>query len=141
MPAQTVSLSNGQTLTVHPVPPFAMTAIARSLPANTPEAQAARERLMQEAAWLMALPGVSVPQDWAFPRGLSYAGIQSREGDEGRLLDYIEYGLLLTPADIQSVQVAMYGTALTEDDIGAAEDTFPADGGRDTALPDPVAAG
>lgn len=148
MGAQTVTLSTGQSVAVQPVPPFALAEIERrytpayaTAATEDPAARASREKLAREVAWLMALPDVAVPDDWQFPRALRYAGVEPREGDEGRLLDYIEYGLLVTPGDIQAVQAVMYGSALTEDDIGAAETTFPADGGRETPFTYPGGAG
>jgi len=132
-----ILLSNGQMLIVTPVPPFALAEINRRypVPANlsATDAQAAlaeREKLAREVAWLLALPVVDVPIDWTFPRGLVYAGIQPREGESGRLLDYIEYGLLVTPADIAAVQAVMYGADVTEPEVTAAEATFQPDGGR-----------
>jgi len=145
--SESVTLCNGQILTVQPVPPFALAEIERRYtPASAtaasedPAARLAREQITREVAWLLALPDVTVPADWQFPRALRYAGIEPREGEEGRLLDYIEYGLLLTPADIQAVQAVMYGD-VTEDEIGAAEATFPVDGRRDAPFAYPGAAG
>jgi hypothetical protein len=144
----TVTLSTGQSLAVQPVPPFALAEIERryaaphdTLASEDPAARASREKLTREVAWLLALPDVVTPEDWQFPRALRYAGIEPRDGDEGRLLDYIEYALLVTPGDIQAVQAVMYGAALTEDDIGAAEAVFPADCGRTPPFTYPGAAG
>jgi hypothetical protein len=139
-----VTFSNGRTEEVQPVPPLAISVIGAQhpIPENldadeTQAAMAARERLINEAAWLMALGHVEVPEDWQFPRGLTYAGIKPREGDEGRVLDYIEYGLLATTEDLEKVQVAMYGDALTEAEVDAAAAIFPGDGGRPAAAADP----
>lgn len=127
-----ITLSTGMVIDVRPVPPFALAEIERhyTFPVlegtELAQAQAARERMTREAAWLMALPDVTVPDDWQFPRGLRYAGIQPREGDDGLLLDYIEFGVLIAPSDIQAVQAVMYSSDLTEEEIGAAEATFPA---------------
>jgi len=146
--APSVTLSTGQTVQVSPVPPFALAEIERRYtPAFTGDAveeraaQASREKLVREVAWLMALPDVVAPDDWQFPRGLRYAGIAPREGDEGRILDYIEYGLLTTPGDIQAVQAVMYGADVTESDVHAAEAAFPVDSGRTPPFIYPVAAG
>ncbi len=122
-----VTLSNGQTIEVYPVPPFALTNVEARYPATTPEGIALRERMIRETAWLLALPDVKVPADWQCPRALQHAGIEPRQGETGRMLDYIEYGLLLTADDIRAVQAAMYGGALTEEEIGAAEDSFRSD--------------
>lgn len=131
-----VRFSNGEALHVYPVPPFVFTAIEAAHPLPdppTPGAMVDRECLLREAAWLMALPEVRVPEAWEFPRALTYAGLAPRVGDEGRLLDYIEYELLATAEDVRAVQLAMYGGALTEAEIGTAEAAFPGDGGRATA--------
>ncbi len=141
-----VQLSSGQVIEVQAVPPFVFTAIeaAHPLPhgkvphAEMQAALLAREQLQRETAWLIALPDVEVPEGWAFPRALGHAGIQPRAGEHGRLLDYIEYGLLATPEDVRAVQTAMYGGALTEEEIGAAEATFPGDGGREEPLTYPL---
>lgn len=134
-----VTLSNGQTLAVESVPPFALGEVSRRIPASAPEAEEARAALAREVAWLMALPTLSVPEEWKFPRGLIHAGIQPRDGENGRILDYIEYELLRTHQDIADVQSAMYGTAITEEEISAAEATFQPDGGRESAAPDTAA--
>jgi hypothetical protein len=140
-----VTLSTGQEIEVLPVPPFALAAIdtAHPVPENlSPEeartALATRERIASEAAWLLALPDIEVPESWEFPRGLRYAGLQPREGQEGRLLDYIEYALLATHEDAEQVQRVMYGAALMEEEIAAAEATFRPDGGRETPADDPA---
>lgn len=129
-----ITLSNGKTIEVQPVPPLALNVITARHPlpvdadeAETQSAMQARERLLNEAAWLLALENVEVPDDWSFPTGLLHAGVEPRTGDHGPLLDYIEYGLLATTADVQRVQAAMYGEALTEAEVVAAEATFPAD--------------
>ena len=135
-----IALSNGEKVDVHPVPPFAMANIeaSNSIPANLDgdaleAAIHSREMLMRDAAWLLALPDVVVPEGWEFPAPLRFAGVYPRENEMyGLKLDYIEYGLLLTPADVEAVQRVMFGAALTEDEIGAAEETFPTDGGRTT---------
>lgn len=126
-----VTLSNGMTVKVKTVPPFAMAAIEAALPPMDEMAgrAATRARLSREAAWLLALPDVEVPEDWNFPPGLSYAGVDPREGEEGRKLDYIEFALLAQAQDIENVQQVMYGE-LTEDEVSAAEDMFPRDGGQ-----------
>ena len=117
-----IILTNGIQIEVQPVPPFALAEIQRRHP-DQPQ-------LAREAAWLMALPTITVPEDWQFPRGLQYAGVEPRPGNEGRLLDYIEYGLLIMSNDIQSVQSIMYGGDLTEEEISAAEEMFPVDRGQ-----------
>jgi hypothetical protein len=134
-----VKLTNGIVITVEPVPPFALNAVERRFVAlvsgDSPESNAARasmEQMIKEAAWLMAIKDVVVPDDWTFPRGLRYAGVQPREGEDGRLLDYIEYGLLLTASDVQAVQAVMYDASLTGDELSDAEETFPANSGRET---------
>ncbi|HOU13466.1 MAG TPA: hypothetical protein PKZ84_10135 [Anaerolineae bacterium] len=132
-----VTLSNGRTVEVYPVPPFALTNVEARYPGVTPEAVTLRERMIRETAWLLALPDVSIPEGWQCPRALQHAGIEPRQGETGRILDYIEYGLLLTADDIRAVQVAMYGGALTEDEIGAAEATFRLDRGHTTTTADP----
>lgn len=132
-----VTLSNGQTVEVYPVPPFALTNVEARYPGGTPEAVALRERMIRETAWLLALPDVSIPEGWQCPRALQHAGIEPRQGTTGRILDYIEYGLLLTADDIRAVQAAMYGGALTEDEIGAAEATFRLDRRHTTTTADP----
>jgi hypothetical protein len=141
----TLTLSNGIVVEVQSVPPFALAEIERRFSsieglegAELKQAQDARARLAREAAWLMALPDVTVPENWEFPRGLRYAGIQAREGEAGELLDYIEYGLLCTPQDIQDVQRVMYGADLTEEDISTAEATFQPDGGSPAAAAYPT---
>jgi hypothetical protein len=139
-----ITLSNGQEVEVQPVPPLALSVIGERNPVpenldaeQTQAAMDARERLVNEAAWLIAFSGISVPVDWEFPRGLRYAGVEPREGDEGQLLDYIEYGLLVTTEDLKKVQEAMYGDALTEAEVDAAEAIFPNHGGQPTAAEDP----
>ncbi len=135
----TVKLTSGIVVKVLPVPPFALAEVERHfvfadrLEGEEAEAaQSARALMVREAAWLMALPDVEVPEDWVFPRGLRYAGVQPREGEEGRLLDYIEYGLLLTSGDVQAVQATMYESSLTGEELGIAEATFQTDSGRET---------
>jgi hypothetical protein len=130
---QTVTLCSGETVVVYPVPPFALTNVEIANRAKLPDE---RECIVRETAWLLALPDVVAPEDWRFPRALQHAGIDPRSGDVGRLLDYIEYGLLVTSSDVRAVQNAMYG-ALTEDEIGAAEAAFRRDGGGPGADADP----
>ena len=139
-----VTLSTGQTVTVHPVPPFALTAVEARLPidadaaAETVQQQMLdRERSLREAAFLIALEGITVPEDWQFPKGLLYADVQPRASEDGRLLDYIEYGLLQTPQDIERVQDVMYGSAVTTAEVEAAEAMFCPDRGREAAAEDP----
>ncbi len=141
-----VELSHGP-VEVQPVPPFLYANIeaAHPIPAQLdPEAAAqalaARERLQRETAWLVALAAVTPPAGWRFPAALAYAGLQPREGEAGRKLDYIEYALLATAEDVQRVQAVMYGGALTEAEIGAAEAAFPGDGRRAAAAEYPTRA-
>lgn len=122
-----VTLSNGQTLTVQPVPPFVLTDAQHAL---SHLEKTENERALRGVALLCALPEISVPDDWKFPRGLTYAGIAPRAGEDGRALDYIEYGLLTTGEDLSAVQAVMYGADLTEPEVAAAEATFRADGGQ-----------
>ena len=131
------------TVNVHPVPPFALASIGARLsvdtdadPATIQEQMADRETVLQEAAFLIALE-VTVPEDWQFPKGLQHAGIQPRVDEDGRLLDYIEYGLLQTPQDIEQVQTVMYGSTLTEAEVEAAEAMFRSDGRREAVTEDP----
>jgi len=122
-----VTLSSGQTLTVKPVPPFVLTDAHHALSTLS---DSEKDRALRGVALLCALPEIKVPDDWKFPRGLTYAGAVPRAGVDGRLLDYIEYGLLVTPADIAAVQAVMYGADVTEPEVTAAEATFQPDGGR-----------
>jgi hypothetical protein len=138
-----VTLSTGQEIEVLPVPPFALAAVKAAHPpptnlepAELAEALATQERLTREVSWLIALPDVEVPEDWEFPRGLRYAGIHPREGEEGRRLDYIEYRLLITHEDLVQVREVMYGAVLSEEEIAAAEATFRPDGGREAPAGD-----
>lgn len=131
---KTVELSSGVIVVVYPVPPFALTSVETL---HCDKGHAERERLVRETAWLLALPNVTPPADWQFPRALEHAGIEPRAGAHGRLLDYIEYGLLATPADVRLVQHAMYG-ALAEGEIGAAEAAFRPNGGGAESTTDPV---
>lgn len=123
-----VLLSNNCSVEVLPVPPFALAVVASRFPGDDAATIATREQTQRETAWLIALPGLTVPDDWQFPDGLRYAGVEPRAGGAGRLLDYIEYGLLQTNNDILSVQTVMYAETVTEDEIGAAEAVFPDNG-------------
>lgn len=123
-----VLLSGDRSVDVYVVPPFALTAVAARFPGDDAATIATREQTQRETAWLIAMPGLTVPDDWQFPDGLRYAGVEPRKGDRGRLLDYIEYGLLQTNNDILSVQAVMYAETVTEDEIGAAEAVFPDNG-------------
>lgn len=123
-----VLLSGDRSVDVYVVPPFALTAVAARFPGDDAATVATREQMQRETAWLIAMPGLTVPDDWQFPDGLRYAGVEPRAGGAGRLLDYIEYGLLQTNNDILSVQTVMYAETVTEDEIGAAEAVFPDNG-------------
>jgi hypothetical protein len=124
-----VTFSNGRIENVYPVPPFALAIVAAMFPADgDPATIAAREQKQRETAWLIGFQGLAVPEDWQFPEGLRYAGIEPRAGEQGRLLDYIEYGLLLRDADIAKTQAVMYGETVTEEEITAAEAVFPGNG-------------
>lgn len=118
-----VKLQSGRIIDVHPVPPFAMAELERRHGKDEDYAG-----IVREVAWLIALDGLQVPDDWQFPRGLLYAGIAPRDEAEGRFLDYVEYGLLTTPADIDAVQAVMYGE-LGQAEVDAAEATFQPAGG------------
>jgi len=127
-----VGLSCGEKITVYPVPPFVFSNIEATHPlpqgvdsAELARAAVLRDQLIQDTAFLLALKDISVPADWKFPEVLQYANLHPREGEAGRKLDYIEYELLLTPEDVTQVTAAMYGGALTEAEIGAAEAVFP----------------
>lgn len=125
-----VKLSTGIEVEVQPVPPLALTNVAALLPLRGLDettynaVQAARKRSVQDTAWLLAFPGLRAPDSWQFPLALQHVGLQPREGDTGRLLDYIEYGLLLNNDDIQRVQAVMHDGALTEAEVEAAVETF-----------------
>lgn len=125
-----LTLSNGQRVRVLPVPPCALAAIESRFP--LPETQdmerfraamEARSTALRETGWLMALPEVVVPSEWAFPEALRRVGIEPRTGDDGRRLDYIEYELLRSAEDVRAVQDVMYGP-LGEQEVEAAVATF-----------------
>lgn len=129
-----VTLSDGQAVNVKSVPPFALAVVAAKFPVPDGEkkeiaiALAEQERRQREVAWLIAFEGLAVPEEWQFPDGLRYVGIEPRAGEKGRLLDYIEFGLLQTSADVSKVQTVMYDSAVTEEEIEAAEAVFPDNG-------------
>ena len=143
-----ITLSNGVEVQVYPVPPFALSAIESQYPdpempmpkmeQDSPEwrrwvsemqqARERREQAITEAALLVALRDVELPEGWRLPEAFRLAGFQEREGERGRRLDYIQYELLIAPGDLVAVQNAMYGSTLTEGEVEAAEATFPANG-------------
>lgn len=144
-----ITLSNGVEVQVYPVPPFALSAIeARYSEPEMPEgdreslewrrwvselrqARAQREQAVTEAALLVALRDVELPEGWRLPEAFRLAGFQEREGERGRRLDYVQYELLIAPGDLVAVQSAMYGSTLTEEEVKAAEATFPSDSQRE----------
>lgn len=119
-----VTFSAGSTHEVRSVPPLAM----RELYRRHHDEQETLERLLREVPLLIGLQGLPVPKDWQFPQALGYAGIAPREGQEGRLLDYIEYHLLATKEDLDALNQALFGE-ISEAEIADAEATFCPDGG------------
>lgn len=138
-----LTLSNGQTITVYPVPPFALMAVEARYPDPPPpdveadtDSQAwrdwyarqqaiveERDQARSDAALLIAFRDVEVPEGWRFPAYLTRAGLSERPGEDGRLLDYVRYVLLESGADIRAIKAVMYGR-LTEQEVEASADTF-----------------
>jgi len=114
-----ITLKSGIEVTVYPVPPIGMTDITR---ANRDHGDV--NNLRSDAALLTALPEVEVPDDWRFPDGLRYGGLEPTPGEFGRRLDYIKYGLLLDASDINAVLAVMYGDSVSEEEIASAEAAF-----------------
>lgn len=99
------------------------------------ELAAAEERrghLVHEFSLLYAFEGLAVPEDWEPPRlALAHAGLSAREGEAGRLLDYVEFALLVTEEDVKQASRAMHGESapLTEVEVAAAEKFRPGEAG------------
>jgi len=116
-----ITFSNDETHRVRAVPPAAIRVVFRAY-ADDPEMQRA---MANDFPLLYAFDELSVPEGWQLPEAFSYAGVQPRDGKSGRKLDYIEYVLLATESDNTQIQRAMFGD-VTEEDIQAAAETFPA---------------
>jgi hypothetical protein len=119
-----VTFSNGKTETVYAVPGMMLLDIA-ALPRHQVEAgdtaeivlekekKAARAR--EDAAYLAAFADTVVPEGWQFPAFARRQGVEPREGEDGRKVDYIRYELLKTAGDIAQAEQAMGG--LTQEEV------------------------
>ena len=119
-----ITFSNGKTETVYAVPGMMLVDIG-ALPQYqveegdtaeivlNKENEAARAR--EDAAYLAAFADTVVPEDWQFPEFAKRQGVQPREGEDGRKVDYIRYELLKTAGDISQAEQAMSG--LTQDEV------------------------
>ena len=81
----------------------------------------------EDVAYLYAFEDWSVPRGWQFPESLRYGGVEPRDGDEGRKLDWIQYELLSSANDFAKAQRAMFG--VTAEEVEAASKSFRAAGG------------
>lgn len=140
----TVTLDSGEQIPVHPVPAFALAEVESHYRVEAPpppdsserqdwEQQAVevarqREAAVTEAVLLIALRDVPTPDDWEFPDYLRNAGVTPREGERGRRLDWLQYGLLVTPRDIAEVARAAVATPVRDDAIQSALAMFPGRG-------------
>lgn len=134
-----ITFSNGRTENVYSVPPNLTGNIKRQIE-NDPrfaitdddttddvirkgcERDDAVYKETRGAALAWAFQDTKVPDGWQFPRIILEKGITPRDGDDGRLADYIEYGLLANAKDANLAGAVMAG--LTEEDIGAASAGF-----------------
>jgi hypothetical protein len=96
------------------------------------EAERARQTAWAEASLLFGLPDVEVPEGWQPPveelEYLTGGQWKPREGEKGRKLDYIEWGLLAVVGDYQRVQAAINQLAMvSEEAVDAVEVTFRGD--------------
>jgi hypothetical protein len=139
-----VKLFNGKMVVVHPVPPFVLSVVEAQYPMPEPpnvaqdedetawrawhaesrRVEAARDTARNEAALLVALRDVELPEDWTFPLALTMAGIEARDGERGRRLDYIQYELIQTPHDLAEIQAQMFIGCVLEEEVQAVGDTF-----------------
>jgi len=100
------------------------------------DVEEARPRLQDEFMWYWGvvswkLPEMDrftarVPKGWKFPPELKEFGLQPREGARGKRLDFIRYGLLVTPSDVEKARNVMFDIgSLTAMEVDAAVDSFP----------------
>lgn len=126
-----ITFSGGQTENVYCVPQFIMSELAE-LPEYQAGADDAPEVVLEKAtalgnaktraALLYAFQDTVVPRRWKYPKSAQNAGLLPSSGDDGRLYDYIRYGLVVTTRDIAVTQRVMWG--LTAEEVKAAEATF-----------------
>lgn len=145
---KTILPSSGREIPVHCVPPFALDAIESQFQDPSPPAETdsesvewklwaselaqigeQREQAVTEGALLIALRDVEIPTDWQLSEVFRLAGVEARDGERGRHLDYAQYELLATAKDLTAVQNVMYG-GLTAEEVKAAEATFRPPGQR-----------
>lgn len=69
-----------------------------------------------------------IPDDWEIPARLIQAGLKPHVGIDGRRWDFILYGLITTPADMQALSNVLLGKGpLMEAEVEAASNQFPSD--------------
>ena len=130
MPEQ-ITFSGGQTESVYCVPQFIMSDLEglpeyQVGPDDPPEVVvekgAALGKAKERAALLYAFQDTTVPRRWKYPKSALREGLSPTPGEDGRLYDYIRYGLVVTSRDIMVMQRVMWG--LTTEEVKAAEATF-----------------
>lgn len=130
-----VTFSNGLTLEAYYPPPFVFTDLARlpeynvDLLKDTPEEaeikQAAYEIACERTALKFAFQNVIVPSGWEFPKSLRSEGLEPSGDEQGRLVDYVRYELLATPADLEKAnEILSYAQPLSGEEVGAAQRGF-----------------
>ena len=129
---QKVKFSCGRTETVYVVPVLAIEDLDQ-LPeykvgeTDTAEQAAAKlQALAQRKAdtyYLAGFADAEIPDDWQFPDWALAQGLQPREGETGRKLDFIRYELLRKADDVIMAQAAMQGEVAPEE-VAAAEKKF-----------------
>lgn len=74
----------------------------------------------------------AVPKGWQFPPRIAMLGAKPHPGEDGRLWDWIIYGLLVSNTRVRLVQGAIFGDILSlrEEEVQAAADLFPGDVGE-----------
>ena len=126
-----VTFSNGRTENVYTVPQLLLARLD-ALPEYQIGADNEIDVVMQkqhdleaaksDLAYLLAFKDVKVPTEWEFPDEARAAGLDARDGIDGRKVDYIENEILTTGKDAIAAQAAMF--ALTDKEVDAAASLF-----------------
>lgn len=93
-----------------------------------------RRRVYRDMCLLYALKDVSVPDGDEWMRLPVRYGVKPRDGEDGRKLDYLEYGLLVTQADMDAVFTVINHLSFADPErIAAIEASFRRNGGGASA--------
>jgi len=100
------------------------------------DVEEARDRLQNEFMWYWGVVSWKLPEmdrftanpptGWKFPQELEDFGLKPGEGTRGKRLDFIRYGLLITPSDVEQARKIMFDIGpLAAAEVDAAVDSFP----------------